>query len=69
MKRDQVYEMMQEAKAKSKILSPEIEDAVDHFKQYIMDYHGEPLSHDEIKAILSYIEPELYRLSIGYDGM
>ena len=69
MKRDQVYEMMQEAKAKAKILSPEIKDAVDHFKQYIMDYHGEPLSEIEVKAILSYVEPELYRLSIGYDGM
>jgi len=69
MKRDKVYKMIEENKSKWKILSLEIKESVDNMTQDIMDNHGEPLSHDEIKALLSYIEPELYRLSIGYDGM
>jgi len=69
MKRDQVYKMIEENKPKWKILSLEIKEAVDNFTQDIMDYHGEPLTDEEVKALLSYIEPELYRLSKGYDGM
>jgi hypothetical protein len=69
MERKQVYEMIEKNKPKWKILSLEIAECMDDFTQSIMEKHGEPLSHDEVKSILSYLEPELYRLSKGYDGM
>ena len=66
MKRDQVYKMMNSKKWQG--LDPRLRSVADDFRNMIMDCHG-TLDDTEVKKLLAYLKPHLYRITKDYDGM